>query len=468
MLRYICLGFSLLGHFLISSTASSSTEVLLSRVGISPEGTQLSWKERTEINAKNKRTILKIPAIDELTGALVRAHRHGINGKGWGALILETSGIFEDFRKLERFPDQFKEIDPETLKMNREKYMADEGTHGTSVTQVFHQMAPQASALIAHHLFLTKEEKELIKKDFSSDKFVAINMSFHLLAASPDSHLAIIKELVFTNPTRPKLLIVGAGNNRRTFDDSLPGEDHSPIARSAEILENTIFVGATDTRLAPADYTARPGKNKKIQESWISTLGIMRNLSFSPGLQDDLKLSDEKQEGTSFATPAVTGAAVLLVQYIHSKYAYMPTSKEIKEILLHSASRTFVVYDRTQPQAKITIYYDPEAPSINSRQQWKEIRDEYWRTHPYPQVYPIEAIGYEDHIKEQYGMGILDLNNAFLYADIKYTHDEWEPLKIRKKMLEVNYMKEKKSAKIIQKHFRTQKKKKEREEVAVV
>ena len=444
----------------------NSEEVFLSRLGINAEGKKLSWiKRKVFLTQKNsKKEILAMKAVDEFSGALDHAHRRGIRGKDFTVLILDSSGLAGTI--YQRLGRHFKELHTDRSSKTREeaKEKVDLGTvfHGTNTTFAFHQIAPQAEAIVRPaSLFLRPEEQEKYTQAMKEKKLVAVNMSLGNTPGNSEKNLIISTALEFfiAHPNCPLFVKSAENNGAYATKEKNPMIFH--IAESEKIMEHTIFVGALSPDSSFAlDYSSSPGKNKELQKNWICTLGTITGFNNS-----DSKIFTKKdfikREGTSFAAPIVTGAAVLISDYIKQKYGIVPPSKTIKEILLYSANRNFFSQNFYNPHAAYYIY-DPQDPANKrflNKEEWKKFRSEYSEQQSKKgslrTSYPLDGREFQEHDTQFYGMGILDIKNAFVYADIKYEHPDWQPEAIRKEMLERNYEESQRSATAIQKWWRS-------------
>lgn len=485
-------------------------KAFFSRMGINPEGKRVSWRERKNLlqDKSSKKEILATAAIDEFTQALDEAHRKGIRGEGYGAIILEKEGFIPAFNKLQLRKNQFEEIDPSSSIHHRSAAFREKVySHGTGVIHTFHQIAPQASILsMAPKDYLynpfketsgfpdgkEKEREETLRKALQSKKIVAVNMSYIYkdrgTTEENTKFLNIFFQDTFSSGLNqgyrnisPKLLIKGGGNSGENYTDTEYGF-------SKTLWPYALFVGALDPKTGGiAPYSSYPGWDRELQQNWLCTLGSVKNLYKGETLSPE---DFDTYHGTSFAAPAVTGAAVLLAEYINKKHKAESTPQILKEILLHSARRSFFVTKTVVEEKQTELpmpdmykrypqnrkYYRPQYQTISF--QYDTLDYVYEQEDPFNKSLDLKAASDNEKLsklkfhkgkrvydkvsstpfdsqKHKYGMGILDLKNAFLYADIKYEHPDWKPEDIRKEMLQRNYEETQRSATTIQKWWRS-------------
>ena len=427
-------------------------EIILSRIGINSKGQRLSWHQRKQIipvTKDLKREMFNNVALDEFSGALDHAHRKGIKGKEYASIIMEDTGIVDDIYK--RLDHQYTETMREyTMKM-REKMDSYNGSHGTNVTFAFHQIAPEALAFVRpiRRVFVGTETWPW-RKLMNEKKLIAVNMSFGNVSHDSSKDVFVFDnfaELV-GNPNCP-LFIKGAENELGpVVRHNQPMIFH--MMEDSTIAKFTIFVGALAPNSSFASYTGFPGKNEQLQKNWICTIGTMTG--FEKLASDKLFTAKDliKHEGTSFAAPIVTGAAVLVANYVNTKHEQNLAPLQIKEILLNSANRNIFMSDADGTHRYI---YDPEDPANNELMKLvpeKNTKKAVSNSSVVPKFIKFD----NEHAGLFFGNGILDLKNAFIYADIKVKHGDWTPQEIRTEMLKYRYEEESKHATSIQRWWR--------------
>jgi len=401
---------------------------ITSKMGISPDGKRLTYDERRKLQGpvykdKDSRVrdiqgwvtfVRNIRAPDEFSRALESAHRHHITGKGVSVLIVESEFISPLLKKLEVFPGQITQMEPDDAEWRevlRKNAVA--GAHGTAVVHVFLQIAPGASVYVVNTKALRadKEFAEKMQHMLLGEDIVAINAS---MGVSEEAHFDVLRHLMFANPKKPKLLVKAAGNHKKQYGIGAPLD--LKFIKDSEVLDHMILVGSADEQ----SKSNVPGPDPVLQSNWISALGnawFFREKEggkIDPGA--DFSHRDfDTEAGTSFAAPTVTGAVTLLVEYAHKKYQHSLTAKEIKEILLQSARRTF-----QQPTTSGEMprwHLDPEDVENKGREDF---------------------FGARKFDPARYGMGLLDIKNALVYTDLKCTHLDWDSKTLRAEMLKMN------------------------------
>jgi hypothetical protein len=337
------------------------------------------------------------------------AHKQGITGKGETAIVIEID-----------FPHRMKELDGDKITIinpyspnarNTPKSPKDKN-HTDSVMQDLLMIAKGAHLvslddwLTEHYDLSLLQEGQLkrlrdacvINRSLSFDQLEK-DYSFYQERINEyrrinDSTLAYAEAFKFLlNYGNEKLLVQAAGNEPISLSDPIEKNasfklysGHKTLSEREDIYKHLIIAGAIGQRFRQTGFSAYPGKLKRLQDITLYALG------------QDIKLRGypELIRGTSLAAPTISGAILLLKQ----KFPTL-TIFQIKEALLESADRTFVLEDRYNLKKAVFVYEsDTEKPNLDHFKGQEH----------------ISSIEFNPEI---YGKGILNLRAAFLYAELK-------------------------------------------------
>lgn len=208
-----------------------------------------------------------------------------------------------------------------------------------------------------------------------------------------------------------KLFVIAASNEGDRTISEIDSSDailRHPL-KAGESMDHFIFVTNLTTYNTLAESSTIPGS--PFAEHTISTLGT------------DLWVDGKSITGTSFSAPIVTGAAALILQ-AHPKF----TPADVKECLLSSADRQFFA-----PMKGLARSAKISARSIQDVWQRVNLDDPS-----------------QQEQRNHFGRGVLNMDHALLYADLKATYPKAEVLM---RFKEIIAFKEKKAAKRIQHAF---------------
>ncbi|MFN7662127.1 MAG: S8 family serine peptidase [Alphaproteobacteria bacterium] len=227
-----------------------------------------------------------------------------------------------------------------------------------------------------------------------------------------------------------KILFIAAGNENISISEPIgkwKEEEFYLIPKEALLdpflADFTIIVGGIDQFFRSSSTSNFPSLSQVVQDNFILTLG--KNIKLLNHGKESL------QNGTSFASPIAAGAAALLKQ----KYPDF-SAQQIKEVILESASKNFFIEkDSTVPGGAHILVYDPADPFTQTIPSNAQV-----------QVRPFDP--------SLYGKGILNLQAAFVYGDLKVKHPTWDKKRLRTEMQTVLSQQLNDAAVILQKAFK--------------
>ena len=405
--------------FIISgSTRAASQEQpagILEAVGIRPNGAPIYALERSD-QVQDGRLVPLYKAINATI-----ARRDHIDGKGMTVIVMEKGAPYPSLENM--MPNKPNIIDSELTKnrWKRTGRTADDNEadrHKTLVCSFIAQIAPGAK-IVSLPAAAHDDEAEKIK--VASKDALAINLSLSV-ANNP----FIARMLPMIDPENNKLLVQGAGNLGKEYGHDSPGDIELAKHKDRLILVGSISITREKDgtiRASKYGFSNTPG-SKELESHFLCAPGKGWGLVAKEA--ESFKPSDfEHVQGTSFSAPIVTGAVALLGEYALKNHRHVLTAAEAKEILLHSACRTF------KDIVAEVFYWDPTDPkyfeyTTLTKKQMSDKEMEYFKMN--------RGFMLQKFNPSTFGMGILDIENAFLYADIKFTHPDWDPSAIRREM----------------------------------
>lgn len=342
-----------------------------------------------------------LPTAAQFSGAFQWAHKRGLTGKGQTALVIESG--FHDTKIRTDIPSAMKEEAVSLLQKGKaegskqnaggvmDRIWGSSSPHESAVAHVLHQIAPESSIVSIPLDFNRKLETfpENVQEGIR-DAFV-INMSFGPSPAQPISSSMLLVammgflEKILRFGADRKLVITSAGNYKIDLSFSPRNLSVGAYVENSSIQPVLIIAGNVDHNFTLSPFSNFPGHKQEIQNNFLCALGESVG-TFTDGLY-------KKVGGTSLSAPTISGAALLLKE----KYPHL-TATEIKEVLLESACRTFVVNKAGVP----TIITDkPRVELVGWR--WRVVE---------------EKLPVEEFDKKIYGKGILDIRAADIYASL--------------------------------------------------
>lgn len=271
--------------------------------------------------------------------------------------------------------------------------------HGFHVVTTLEQVAPHAKIKVGmDNLLASLIECKIVNISRGVTEFEAAKW--------------VVKTLRKSGFLRTRLFVESAGNH------GLNTSSKDPMFRTlskSNALDSFVFVVNLDNGRNITEGSNTPGKSKKAQKRTICALGQNVLANISP-------FEYAYNTGTSMAAPILSGAAALVLE----KFPHL-SAKELANSLLHSADKEFLSLEN----GKHVYHYEKAPPT----QKNKEV--EYRKFDP-----------------SKYGMGILNLKNALLYAQLTskkiYPHTQ-----LRGEMKKLLEEEKESNAKIIQKWFRS-------------
>ena len=319
------------------------------------------------------------------------AHEQGIFGNGVTILLLEDSGItHHEVRNYVETRSRDKPIE-------NFAYSTD---HGSSMAAYIHAISPGACIRVRP------------TSDFSSMENVRIiNASFG------NQKQQGFKNLFSNLPDKKNILIVKSAGNHKENLSTDPHTDNCD-----DLLQSTIFTGSLRQDYKPRTFSALPGPMEKFQHNFLWVLSD-ESLSAS-GPEGSSEYSP--QSGTSGAAAILSGAAALVL----SMYPTLSTAK-LKEVLLESADRDiFQLFNNGYNAIYIN---DPKEKPKTTRK--------------------TDYLTFKEYDPAFWGMGLLNIKNALIYAAIKNLYPSLQVPELRKYTFDVLNFERKIAAKKIQKIF---------------
>ncbi len=314
----------------------------------------------------------------------------------------------------------------------------DKSFHPGVVMHVMHQIAPRAQIIKIspdkiYPKLMLQEDKEIKAIEEAS----VVNMSYgSILLARNINELSqsmlekissmqehqkdIIKVL---EQKGKKLFVIAAGNINLNLSEKLTStgntwktyrfDSDAKNFLADKSLSDTpiIIVGGLNPSFTRWGISNYPGKDTIIQKNFLCTLGnkiaVMwdKNLFSETLFPDTNKRSYIQYVGTSLSAPIITGCALLIKEGFPD---FKP--QHIKEVLLGSASQEFVIRNNTDKE--YIFYYDSEdkepdpskLANLEKQLNKKQDSNNKWK---------VKSKRFDPFY---YGRGVLDLENAFIYA----------------------------------------------------
>lgn len=410
---------------------------------------------------------LLISSADEFSGALQWAHKQGITGKGILIAVHENPEVTAELQKKMG----------KRLVLGKGKYTHNLEIfriHPTPVINVIDLTAPQVSVFVESFYDKRTElfkNDLLFQKNFKEARIINISAAHvpvdpGLILSEEDSTKALevgsqdfIKDMEdLLKIGTQKVYVVGAGNDGISMSEAVEQRDeegnkikfyYDPVAYlNSKIIKETLIISiALTPSYELADLSNYPGWNKAIQNNSLCTLGESIATIAAAVDQSDTKLLKHELKyikGTSLSAPIISGSAALLME------AYPTlTSAQIKEVLLESADRTF--FKNTGKQEGHwtnrhytgTLVYDPAEETEPDFTRLPQQKDSGY------------SIKKEKFDPAKYGKGVLNLRNAFVYAQLKVANPHLKPTELRKQMKALLQDIEEKAATKIQAAFQS-------------
>jgi len=375
------------------------------------------------------------------------AHKRGIMGTGEVAIVLELS-----------FPSTMMKIasDRVTTRVTSTTRRPTKKIHADSVIHNLLMIAPKAHILFIDGSlhpqsvvnFFTKKQLKIIrdacvinrsmsfpgllKGETFSTSWITKRSLFRRITQDTLDYIEHFKFLLKTGTD--KILVQSAGNEAISLSDPIStgsyiklNSGHKTACEDPLLYKHLIIAGAIGQRFTDTGFSSYPGIDKKIQDVTLYALG------------EDVELLGHQEElisGTSFSAPTISGAILLMKQKFPGLTVF-----EIKEALLESADRTFVLEDSDNLKKSVFVYEsDTEKPNLDHFKGQEH----------------ISSIKFNP---EHYGKGILNLKAAFFYGKLKASTLElkgrkFTPTQVRTRMKLILNKRQNASARKIQVAFK--------------
>jgi Subtilase family len=270
---------------------------------------------------------LKIPS-DPIQPLQRIATNNHLTGAGIISCILELGKVPDNAQMLHSLSEDSSTIGG--------KVDSADDKHILTVTSIAQRIAPCAR-------FRSFSEGTLPPRILSAlplQDFVTINISLaNTILSSSYEHETLWGDILRVTDylgSDHTLIIAAAGNESASLTNTDPKHgiqaDHY-VGVSRTQFQNLIIVGAIDKDNNLAEFSNFPGTFKDLRENFICARG---DDMITLGTTNETYL--QSGEGTSFAAPIVTGCINLLQQLRPDL-----TNRDIKEIILSTATRTFKV-----------------------------------------------------------------------------------------------------------------------------
>ncbi|MCE2716368.1 MAG: S8/S53 family peptidase [Pseudomonadota bacterium] len=330
------------------------------------------------------------------------AHHAGVLGQCSKVLLLEDSGI--------NHADMQRIVEKNSLKTPISNH-AESSDHGSAMVSLIHAIAPQAKIYVVptNEVGTSFIASCIINASFGSSQSEGFINHFNDITASAGV-----------------LIVKSAGNHQQDLST------HPYTKNCDRLLPFTIFAGNLGQ-----DYKARissgfPGKNPKIQKSFLWTVG--EDILGATGPDGSTQYAPIS--GTSCSAAIISGAASLFPSL---------TAAEKREVLLESADRD--IFQEFGSGYEVIHIPDPILTYYRQQSQIERGVDSL-------DALSIEHVPSITYDKKLWGMGILNIRNALLYQGLKIAFPEMKPAALRNCMLKLINRKEQVKATIIQNAFR--------------
>jgi len=344
---------------------------------------------------------LKRPSGFSASGA-EWAHRVDVLGHNSGVLLLENSGI--------NHADMQKIVEKNSLKIPIASHYGSVD-HGSAMASFIHAIAPMAKIHVVpcNSLDMSLMDIHVINASFGGSQPEEFAEHFESIKASDDV-----------------LIVQSAGNDQENLSTD-------PYMQNCDrLLPFTIFAGNLGQDYKTRTSSGFPGKDSKIQKSFLWTVGS--NILAARGPDGSTQYAPIS--GTSCSAALISGAASLFPSL---------TAAEKREVLLESADRDIFQEFGSGYQ----VIHIPD-PTLTYYRQQSQMEKGFVPL----DALPIEHVSIIPYDKCLWGMGILNIGNVLLYAMLKENFPEMNPSKLRECMLKLINRKQQVKASIIQKAFR--------------
>ncbi len=306
-----------------------------------------------------KELILRKPIPADFSGALEWAHKQGVYGQTQKILLIEETGSRHSYSKY---------IPSLKLYGVPNYYYGIACNHSHAVAGVLQNMAPQAKILVVSESISSAFVRKF-HPGFQDNTILNISME-SLIGAETGWIDGFLK-------SKNNLLVKSAGNDGLDLEKKGIHDNFTLLTQdNSAYKKQIILAGAIKSNNDILEMSNRPGHNSIYQERFLMALGAEVPANTGHGLRF--------LNGTSLSAPTISGAAALL------RSAYEDLSmEEIGDIPLNSADRSFFIHR----DGETIFIYEKALPK-----------------------YLVPSVQYKPFDPFQYGRGILNLRNAFLYG----------------------------------------------------